>query len=132
MINGKDPLLYIREHILKGDRSDGVPNILSPDDTFTENKRQKPMRKTVINELLEEMDRFEPEKLFLLAKCPRDTWIRNWQRNETLIDLDKIPDDIRGEILQEFRNIKTAERVMLFNYFVKKKLNNLMQNIGDF
>ena len=132
MINGKDPLLYIREHILKGDRSDGVPNILSPDDTFTENKRQKPMRKTVINELLEEMNRFEPEKLFLLAKCPRDTWIRNWQRNETLIDLAKIPDDIRGEILQEFRNIKTAERVMLFNYFVKKKLNNLMQNIGDF
>jgi len=31
------PKQYLSEHILKGDRSDGVPNILSPDDTFTEN-----------------------------------------------------------------------------------------------
>ena len=132
LINGKDPRLYIREHILKGDRSDGVPNILSPDDTFIENKRQKPMRKVVITELLEEMDRFEPEKLFLLAKCPKDTWVRNWQRNETLIDLNKIPRDIHDKILREFKNMKTANRNRLFDYFVKKKLNKLMQNIGDF
>ena len=55
LINGKDPVNYLREHIIRGDRSDGVPNILSPDDTFTESKRQKPLRKTVVGELLDMM-----------------------------------------------------------------------------
>jgi hypothetical protein len=58
--------------------------------------------------------------------------VRNWQRNETLIDLNKIPDDIRNEILTDFKNTKTGDRSKLFNYFVEKKLNNLIQSIGDF
>ena len=53
-------------------------------------------------------------------------------RYETLIDLNKIPKDIHDDILREFKNMKTADRGKLFDYFVKKKLNKLMQNIGDF
>ena len=34
-VNGR-PLSYIKEHILKGDRGDGVPNFLSPDNTFVD------------------------------------------------------------------------------------------------
>ena len=90
-VNSTPPLEYLREHIIKGDRSDGVPNVLSPDDTFTESKRQKPIRKTMLITLTEAMDKWEPKDLFQLAKCNRDTWVRNWQRNETLIDLGKIP-----------------------------------------
>ena len=132
LVNDTSPLEYLREHIIKGDRSDGVPNVLSPDDTFTESKRQKPIRKTMLITLTEAMDKWEPKDLFQLAKCNRDTWVRNWQRNETLIDLGKIPDDIRDEILREFNNAPTGDRSKLFNYFVEKKLNNLIQSIGDF
>ena len=132
LVNDTSPLEYLREHIIKGDRSDGVPNVLSPDDTFTESKRQKPIRKTMLITLTEAMDKWEPKDLFQLAKCNRDTWVRNWQRNETLIDLDKIPQDIRDEILREFNNAPTGDRSKLFNYFVEKKLNNLIQSIGDF
>ena len=131
-VNSTPPLEYLREHIIKGDRSDGVPNVLSPDDTFTESKRQKPIRKTMLITLTEAMERWEPKDLFQLAKCNRDTWVRNWQRNETLIDLNKIPDDIRNEILREFKDTKTGDRSKLFNYFVEHKLNNLIQSIGDF
>ena len=131
-VNSTPPLEYLREHIIKGDRSDGVPNVLSPDDTFTESKRQKPIRKTMLITLTEAMDRWEPKDLFQLAKCNRDTWVRNWQRNETLIDLGKIPHDIRDKILREFKNASTGDRSKLFNYFVEKKLNNLIQSIGDF
>ena len=131
-VNGTAPHEYLREHIIKGDRSDGVPNVLSPDDTFTESKRQKPIRKTMLVTLTEAMNRWEPKDLFQLAKCNRDTWVRNWQRNETLIDLNKIPDDIRNEILKEFKNTPTGDRSKLFNYFVEHKLNNLIQSIGDF
>ena len=132
MINGKDPKNYLREHILKGDRSDGIPNIFSPDDTFITAKRQKPMRKVMLSELTEAMNKWEPENLFQLAKCPRDTWIRNWQRNETLIDLSKIPQDIMGEILKEYENVKVTGRDNLFNYFMKNRLNTLVENIGEF
>ena len=131
-VNGTVPHEYLREHIIKGDRSDGVPNVLSPDDTFTESKRQKPIRKTMLITLTEAMEKWEPKDLFQLAKCNRDTWMRNWQRNETLIDLSKIPDDIRNDILREFKDTKTGDRSKLFNYFVEKKLNNLIQSIGDF
>ena len=131
-VNSTPPLEYLREHIIKGDRSDGVPNVLSPDDTFTESKRQKPIRKTMLITLTEAMDRWEPKDLFQLAKCNRDTWVRNWQRNETLIDLGKIPHDIRDKILREFKDAQTGDRSKLFNYFVEKKLNNLIQSIGDF
>ena len=132
MLNDENPTTYLREHILKGDRSDGVPNVLSSDDTFTENKRQKPLRKTVIIELTEAMDKWEPHKLFQLAKCPRETWVRNYQRNETLIDLSKIPRDIMKEINREFDNAKVSDRSNLFNYFVENKLTKLIDNLGDF
>ena len=131
-VEDKDPVNYLREHILKGDRSDGVPNILSPDDTFIEGKRQKPMRKTTLATLTEAMNKSEVVDLYNLAKCPKDTWIRNWQRNETLINLDKIPTDIQDKILLEFENVKVKDRSGLFDYFIKNRLNNLIENIGDF
>ena len=132
LINNADPKGYLREHIIKGDRSDGVPNVLSPDDTFTESKRQKPIRKTMLITLTEAMEKWEPQDLFQLAKCNRDTWVRNWQRNETLINLDKIPSDIQTEILKKFNDVKTVDRSKLFGYFVEKKLSKLIQSIGDF
>jgi len=131
-VEDKDPVNYLREHILKGDRSDGVPNILSPDDTFIEGKRQKPMRKTTLATLTEAMNKSEVVDLYNLAKCPKDTWIRNWQRNETLINLDKIPIDIQDKILLEFGNVKVKDRSGLFDYFIKNRLNSLIENIGDF
>jgi len=126
------PKVYLSEHILKGDRSDGVPNILSPDDTFTENKRQKPMRKAVIAEVLDQMTAFDVEQLYMLAKCPRDTWMRNWQRNETLIDLTKIPSPVVHDILIEFDEVKVGSRNNLFDYFIANRLNNLVENLGEF
>ena len=132
LLNGGNPTNYLREHIIKGDRSDGVPNVLSSDDTFITEKRQKPIRKVMILELTEALDRWEPEKLFQLAKCPKDTWVRNWQRNETLIDLSKIPKEITREINKEFDEAKVGNRSDLFNYFVENRLSQLLDNIGDF
>ena len=132
ILNGGDPLKFLREHIIKGDRSDGVPNILSADDTFITEKRQKPIRKTMLSELTEALDTWEPDKLFQLAKCPKDTWVRNWQRNETLIDLNKIPTDITKKINREFDEAKVGSRSNLFNYFIENKLTKLIDNLGDF
>ena len=132
MVNNKSPSLYLKEHILKGDRSDSIPNILSADDTFVTEKRQKPIRKAVIAELLEQMKKYDPQMLHTLANCSRDTWIRNWQRNETLIDLTKIPRDIVINILEEYDSVLVGKRSELFNYFVEKKLTDLIDRLGEY
>ena len=138
VVNGKEPISYLREHIIRGDRSDGVPNIYSPDDTFTENKRQKPIRKTVVAELLDLLEDEQgtvwdnPKMLYTIARCPKDTWIRNWQRNETLIDLSKIPEEISINIIQEYDSVLTGKRNELFNYFVENKLTDLIDRLGEY
>ena len=132
IVNGKEPVAYLREHILRGDRSDGIPNILSPDDTFTASKRQKPIRKSVVVDVLEGLERFEPTLLHNVARCAKDTWIRNWQRNETLIDLSKIPDEVLINIVEEYDSVLVAKRSELFNYFVENKLTDLIDRLGEY
>ena len=132
IVNGKEPVAYLREHILRGDRSDGIPNVLSPDDTFTASKRQKPIRKSVVVDVLEGLERFEPTLLHNVARCAKDTWIRNWQRNETLIDLSKIPDEVLINIVEEYDSVLVAKRSELFNYFVENKLTDLIDRLGEY
>jgi hypothetical protein len=136
MIKNDDPWSYLVEHIIRGDRSDGIPNVLSPDDTFVTEKRQKPIRKTVIRELLEGIaildPEMQPDTLSSVARCPKDTWMRNWKRNETLIDLSKIPDTLQVEIKHQFDNVKVGQRSGLLTYFAQNKLTNLMNDIQEF
>jgi hypothetical protein len=117
-----DPDIYIREHVLKGDRSDGVPNFLSPDNTFVDELRQKPLTKKKLETWID----LEPTDY-----CS-DEMLRNYQRNKTLIDLECIPSDLKVKILEDYQNAEHGDRSKLLNYFIKKRLKNLMNDIGDF
>ena len=121
LVNGSNPETYIKEHILKGDTSDGVPNVLSPDNTFTDGLRQRPLGKKKIEAWLN-MDISEF----------KDEVKRNYQRNEKLIDLSKIPNELENEILTEFRGAPHGDRSKLLNYFIKSRLKNLTETIGEF
>ena len=121
-VNGQDPHLYIREHILKGDRSDGIPNFLSADDTFVNELRQKPLAKKKISTWVE----LEPEDF-----CTEEM-MRNYQRNKTLIDLECIPVVLKEQILIDYLKPPVGDRSKLLNYFISKRLKNLMNDIGDF
>ena len=121
LVNGSNPETYIKEHILKGDTSDGVPNVLSPDNTFTDGLRQRPLGKKKIEAWLD-MDISEF----------KDEVKRNYQRNEKLIDLSKIPDELENEILTQFRGAPHGDRSKLLNYFIKSRLKNLTETIGEF
>jgi 5'-3' exonuclease len=114
---------HVLLHILKGDSTDGIPNVLSDDDTFVNpDKRQKPMRQNRIAELTNSM---EDEEI-----------LRNYKRNETLIDLDCIPEDIADKIVVSYKDAeassKAKSRADLVNFFMEKKLRNLFDAIGDF
>ena len=120
-VNGHDPVTYIKEHILKGDTSDGVPNVLSPDNTFVDGMRQRPLGKKKIENWLDiDIDDLQDEVK------------RNYQRNDTLINLDKIPLELETQIMAEFDGAPCGDRSKLLNYFVQSRLKNLMNDIGEF
>jgi hypothetical protein len=121
-VDGVDPLRYIKEHVLKGDRGDGVPNFLSPDDTFVNGIRQKPISKKKLDYWIDS----DPKGF-----C-NEYQYRNFQRNQRLVDFDYIPKEIEESILSEFDSVKTAGRHKILNYFVKNKLNDLIGNIQEF
>jgi hypothetical protein len=119
-LNCDDPEVFLIEHILGGDSSDGIPNILSDDDVFIdENKRQKPCGKKRISTMKEELEKW--------SDCD------NWTRNQNLIDFNMIPDDIRCIILKEFEiEPVVANRSNILNYFIKQKMKSLMEHIQEF
>ena len=120
---GKDenPALYIKEHILKGDRSDGVPNVLSDDNVFIEGRRQKPLSRKKIDSWLEEV---------LMTMTEEEE--KNYNRNKKLIDLTCIPLELEDKINNEFDNVEVATRDKILNYFITRKLKTLIEVIDEF
>jgi len=116
-IKCNDPETFLKEHIIKGDTGDGIPNVLSSDDTFVANARQKPLRAKRIDELLNKV----PEELQ-----------HNYHRNRLMIDLDRVPQDIKDETMKAVRAQSGKTRAKLFNYFIKYKLKNLTECISEF
>ena len=121
-LNGINPDTYLKEHIIKGDRGDGIPNILSDDDTFVSEKRQNKLQKIKIESWIQ----MDPQEF-----C-NDRMYRNYCRNEQLVSLHKTPSDIIDKIVDLYKNYKDNGRSKLFNYFVKHKLKNLMEHIQEF
>lgn len=107
---------FINEHVLKGDRSDGIPNILSPDDTFVSGKRQRPLNKKVIASFLTN----DPHDI-----CD-DEQYRNFERNRVLIDFDYIPKDLEKSIIDHYESLNTRKKSVPLEYFRKYQLNDLM------
>ena len=119
MIKCEDPDLFLREHILTGDKSDGVPNILSSDDCFDLGIRQTPLRKPVKDKYL----RITIEK--------DDKYYRNYLRNQTLIDLEFIPPHVVESIISEYDNTAPVKG-KVFDYLRTHRLNELLNHVEDF
>lgn len=115
----ENPQNFLKEHILRGDTSDGIPNVLSDDDTFiVEGKRQKPLSQKKLEIIIENI----PEYLKI-----------NYNRNQKLVDLSYIPKEYTDKILSEYKVQPTVQgKEKLFEYFVKNKLSNLMEVIDEF
>lgn len=115
------PELYLKEHIIEGDVSDGVPNIRSADDTFVLGNRQKRLTKNIKDYLI----KTDPSLYPAVEK-------RNYERNKTLIDLTCIPEEIKLNINDEYNNKPTKNKSKLFNYFYDRKLIKFIDNLQEF
>ena len=117
----KNPRVVLEEHILQGDTSDGVPNVLSPDNTFTEGLRQTPLRKKLRDLLVED------------PKSQGDEVYRNYLRNKKMIDLRECPDTIKTDIINKFDNQDPwNNKAKVFPFLVNKQCRLLLENIQEF
>jgi 5'-3' exonuclease len=116
------PTTQLKQMIIRGDKGDGVPNILSPDDVFVVGGRQKPITEAKIIRWLNE----DPA-----AFCEGEMF-RNFTRNEALIDLTKIPESLKLNILAKYEESKGHTKQAFMNYMVANRLKNLLEVIDEF
>ena len=122
-----DPKDILFEHIIKGDKGDGVPNVLTDDDAIVEGKRQRPIQSKKL-----EAWKSNPTEM------PQDSgFIRNFERNQTLVDLSRIPNDIETEIQLAFIKAEPPfdmdmNKNILMDYFNQHKLNKMIESIEEF
>lgn len=121
-VTSKNPVLSLKEKIIRGDAGDGIPNFLSNDDVFVTKTRQKPISKKKLEEWLDQN----------LEEILNEETLRNFKRNQMLIDFDFIPEDIRLQIVSEYDVPKTGTKQSLYKYFVSKRLISLIECIDEF
>ena len=120
----KEPLpsVQLKQMIIRGDKGDGIPNILSADDSIVNGIRQKPITEAkIINWLNQEPKEFCNEEM-----------LRNYKRNELLIDLTKVPETLQKSIIDTYENTAGHTKQQFMNYMITNKLKNLIEVIDEF
>jgi len=113
----------VMEHILMGDKGDGVPNFMSPDDVFVSGGRQKPIRK-------KDLEQWKKLDVSHWNGTPHEAAIK---RNIQMVDLRMIPQDIVQNIINNYTQQKDVrDKSQLLNYFIAHKMKNLMEHITEF
>lgn len=122
-VETSDLRYFMMEHILRGDRGDGIPNVLSPENSLVDGIRQTSLKETFIQEVLA-MD--DPSKLLPEV-------LKNYQRNEKLVNLDFIPEEYVGKIIETYTaSSPKMDRMKLMTYFTKNKMKILLESLQDF
>lgn len=123
-VSTESPEEYLLNHILRGDSGDGIPNVLSDSDTFmVEGKHQKKLGSKQFAIIADNYQR---------NYIPNEEINRNLMRNESLIDLKRIPDFIVTDILQNFTTQEKRTRLKMRKYFAQHNLPNFMRSLGEF
>ena len=121
-VKEKDATQYLFEHIIRGDSGDGIPNVLSPDNTFVDKIRQKPISAKKIEQWGASRN--------ALDKVMDESTYRNFQRNQALIDLSKVPQDKKALIINTFESVKPNSNVL--NYLISKRCTQLIECAEEF
>lgn len=112
------------EHIIKGDKDDGIPHVLNKSDAFvTEEKRTTLSQK----KRLTLMDfRYNMDNC-IIKDADMVEVKRRIAENDKLIDLSKIPQYVKDDILEEYNSYKKPMKG-IFSYMVKHRLSKLMED----
>jgi hypothetical protein len=116
------PEKYIFEHIIRGDKGDGVPNVLSADDSIVNGIRQKAIRQDKIDVWYKDFE-----------AMPKDAdFKKNYERNKKLVSFDSIPDKIKNAIINSYVEKPQKDKSKLLNFFIEHKMKNMLELIEEF
>ena len=111
------------QHIVKGDTGDGVPNILSKDDVFITEERQKPVSAKRLKDFIDNG----------FIACRTDEERRNWKRNATLVDFQYIPDAVKSDVIGTYLSNKPkGDKMKVMNYLIEHRCRLLLDEIEEF
>lgn len=116
------PERYVFEHIIRGDKGDGIPNVLSADNSLVEGIRQKPISTKKIEQWYKDQDEMPQDEEFK----------QNYERNRKLISLDQIPEEIQIRIINTFEGQPNKDKSKLLDFFVDNKMKNMLEVIEEF
>ena len=116
------PAVQLKQMIIRGDKGDGIPNILSADDSIVNGVRQKPITEAKIINWLNQ----SPEEF-----CEGEM-LRNYKRNEMMIDLTKVPEPLQKSIIDTYESAAGHTKQHFMNYMIANKLKNLLEVIDEF
>lgn len=126
MVAEIDPMMALKLHIMEGDKSDSIPNFLSPDDA-------------IANPMIRQTSLLKKKLEIWINQSPdvfcTDVTRRYYERNERLIDFRNIPNSVESAISDCINgggvDVRARRRKMM-SYFVEHRLTNLIDDIGDF
>ena len=124
IVREDNPEFFLKDLIVHGDKSDGIPNIRTDKNIFIENdgRRQVPVS-------TEFMRRFISEGTDFLSIFEKE----RYEFNKMLISFDEIPEEYTSIVIDKYNQSKpTFNKFDFFQYLAKNKLNKLIDNIGDF
>jgi len=121
---------YLNEHILQGDRGDGIPNVLSDNDCFVIGKRQTTLRQKTIDKMIAELNKLQSDNEMVSWQSDIT---RNFLRNKLLIDLSMTPQHICDEIIHQFETQKKSpKKSNILNYLMANRMSDLIQHMQEF
>lgn len=113
---------YVVEHIIRGDKGDGIPNVLSSDDCLVNGERQKPISSKKLEDWINNP-----------TNMPKDAeFVKNFQRNKQLVDFTCIPIDIKNAVINNFEKQPEKNKSMLLNYFIENRMKNMLELLEEF
>jgi 5'-3' exonuclease len=124
-ISVDNPELFLKKQILTGDRVDGIPNFLSPADSFVTGTRQKSLTKIKIEEAL---------NLPMNTFCDTAAQALRYQENRNLIDFKYVPLEVSNRILEEYyeqTKIPSTKKEFI-KYLMSNGLLDIIQRVDDF
>lgn len=126
-VDCSNPYQFLNDHIIHGDVGDGIPNMLSDDDSIlAEGKRQKRITQKIISEINEKgIDQFVIEQGL----------IDKYNRNKLLIELsnETIPGDLQEKILYEYHNMNIqADFMKVLGVLNKYNIKSLIDKVDQF
>lgn len=117
------PGAVLKHKIIKGDRKDGIANILSAGDSVITETKQKMITNKNYTKW---MTSNNPEEF-----CTPEMLAR-YKENERLLDLYQVPEKYENDILEAFNNYVLPKKSLIYPYLVTNGFSDMCNNISDF